>query len=350
MDMRSVSLPFDSVLRHTAGAVRQGVALEALLEQSRITPSHWDERDRVGPVQHLLLCMNTVLALGDATHGMARQRMDALYPVIGLHTALGSPTLESAILALARLYSTASNAVCIQLRTEQQHAILSVHMEARDEGDTAYLEENYLSWIFMQILHLLGREPAISLVTVRHPTYLSRGGLHWAIGARVVQGPITSFRFPRHLLGARPTARAGKNVMWECHQPWLALVADRSPPAPCSYVNDNGFVRFSELVREHGKTANTVRKYFRNAGGVFRDTRRSALVEAASERLRRGDESVETIAADLGYSDARSFRRFLKTATGLTPQQIRAERGAVAPADETEALEALEALCARMAV
>ena len=35
------------------------------------------------------------------------------------------------------------------------------------------------------------------------------------------------------------------------------------------------------------------------------------------------NENVESIAFDLGYSDARSFRRFIRNATELTPQQIR---------------------------
>jgi AraC family transcriptional activator of pobA len=40
-------------------------------------------------------------------------------------------------------------------------------------------------------------------------------------------------------------------------------------------------------------------------------------------KLRSTDDSVEAIAFDLGYADARSLRRFLKAATGETPQQLR---------------------------
>jgi len=39
--------------------------------------------------------------------------------------------------------------------------------------------------------------------------------------------------------------------------------------------------------------------------------------------LRETDDSVEAIGAELGYSDGRSFRRFLKTATGRTPHELR---------------------------
>ena len=51
--------------------------------------------------------------------------------------------------------------------------------------------------------------------------------------------------------------------------------------------------------------------------------RRRALTEAAVKLLRDTDCSVDAIGAELGYSDARSFRRFLKAATGKTPQEHR---------------------------
>jgi len=347
--MRSVALPFDWVRRHTAGAVRHGIPEEELLAKSSINPRYGDSRDTVGPVQHLLLCMNTTLALEDATHGLARVGVGVAYPAIGLRAALGSSNLEGAIIALGQLYGLASNAVRIQLSTEQEHAILSVHMDAADERDAAYLEENYLSWTFMQILHFLGRAPPVPEVTLRDPWHFNLGSRHWAIGGRVVHGEVTSFRFPRALLGLRPRVRAGDNVMWECHQPWLAIVGGGlSATTETNYVNETGFVRFSELVREYGKSANTVRQHLRAAGGVFRDSRRRALVEVASERLCAGHESVEAIAVELGYSDARSFRRFLKIATGLTPQQIRARGAPGQTADEKSALRALQAISARM--
>ncbi len=342
-------LPFDLVRSHTMGAVRHGVPLDTLLSKSFINPRHGDNRDSVSLVQQLLLCMNTSLMLGDATHGMARAGVDISYPAIGLRMALGCSTLEGAVHALGRLYALASNAVHIQLSTEQDVATVSVRMEATDAHDVAYLEENFLSWTFLQMLHFLGGRLLISEVTVRDPLHFSLGCRHWAIGGRVSAGEVTAFHFARSLLSEPPSVRAGENVMWECHQTWLGFLGGRSWPASSTrYVGAAGFVRFSDMVRASGVSSNTLRRHLQTAHGGFRDTRRQSLVAAASDRLCASDESVETIAVELGYSDARSFRRFLKSATGLTPQQIRDRYDAEASQQDLHALLALEALSARM--
>ena len=186
-------------------------------------------------------------------------------------------------------------------------------------------------------------------MSVRDPSNFSLGHRHWAIGGRVGLGEVTAFRFPRGLLGEPPSVRAGENVMWECHQTWLGFVGARNwPTTPTNYASATGFLRFSDMVRESGMSANTLRRRLQASNGGFRDARRRALVSIASDRLYASDESVETIAAELGYSDARSFRRFLKAATGLTPQQIRDRQGAVASQEDLRVLLALESLSARM--
>lgn len=346
-------MPFDWAQRHAIGAVRQGVSLEALLARSHITPRHGDNRDHISPVQSVLLCMNTVLTLEDATHGLARKSFGAAFPVIGLRVMLGSATLEGAITALARLYGMASDAVHIQLTTEEDAATLSVRMEAADAGDGPYLEENFLVWSFIQILHFLGRAPPVAEVVLRDPLHFNRGRPHWGIGGVVTHGETTSFRFPRRLLAAPPATRAGDNVMWECHQSWLPFVAGQAAGGGGDarrYLSADGFVRFADLVAQAGLSPNTLRHRLQASGDSFRADRRRTLAQAATARLIADDASVEAIAADLGYSDARAFRRFLKGATGLTPQQVR-DRGGTGPTeDDRLALEALEALSARMNV
>ena len=65
--MKFAPIPFDSMKRHTAGAVRQGVSDDTLLARSLIGLRYGDHRDLISPAQCLLLCMNTVLAVEDAT-------------------------------------------------------------------------------------------------------------------------------------------------------------------------------------------------------------------------------------------------------------------------------------------
>ena len=346
--MRPKALPFDWVRRQTAGAVRHGVPLDALLSRALIAPRFGDERDTISPLHYVLLCMNTTLAVEDATHGLARRGVDVPYTAIGLRMAVGCANLEGAILALQRLYARASEAVHIRLSTEQEAAILSVHMDAGDEGDAAFLEENYLCWTFMQVLYFLGRAPLVFSVTVRDPAHFCLGREHWAIPGPVQAGSVTEFRFPRRYLGEPPASRAGDNVVFECQRSWLTHLREGASGARANFVGPNGFVRFSDLARSSGKSASTLRRHLQAAEGGFRDARRRALVDMAYARLGAGDEGLEKIAIELGYSDVRSFRRFVKGATGLTPQEIRDRNGLPLEADDADAILALETACARV--
>jgi AraC-like DNA-binding protein len=326
------AIPFDWMLPHTTAAVRQGWSLDALLEKSMIELRYGDRRDVVGPEQAILLCINTVLSAEDAAHGMARAGLHAKYPAIGVTMALGCANLETALEKLCRLYSLASTAVQFRLEAEGQEAALSVHMDARDDFDAAYLEEVFLLWLYMQILHFLGRTPRILGVSVRNPRHFNLGRAHWALHGPVRYGEVTGLRFPRALLAKPPARRADGRVMWECQRSFLAQIAQRpSGEAPTSFTN----ARFVDMVRESGTSASTLRRRLQASEGGFRVVRQRALVDAAMTQLRETDDCVEAVAADLGYSDARSFRRFLKAATGLTPAQIREGRDA-AGAEDTD--------------
>lgn len=326
--MRFDGIPFGLVERQTAGAVRQGLSLERLLDESLIVRRYGDDRDVISPTQYLLLCLNTSLGVQDASHGLAKVGLGPSYPAIGLRMTMGYPRLGDALSALCRFYSMASSDMHFALTGEHAHATFSITMDAWTERDAAQIEEIQLGWLFMNCMNFLGYPPPVSQVVVRDPTHFNMGGRHWAIGGLVRHGATTAFSFPRRLLAEPPAANHGTVVFWECHRRWLEFVGDTMPvPDLSAYVTDAGFVRFADIVRESGRSANTVRQRLQSSSsGNFRDARQRALADAAAVRLCASAESVDAVAAECGYSDARSFRRFVKAATGLTPQQIR-QRG-----------------------
>lgn len=349
--MSLVRIPLSSMQPHIDGAVRQGLPLDALLTGSCIDAFQGDDRDQIGPAQALLLCLNTVIWMEDATHGLARTGMRRTYPAMGLTMALGRSTLEGGLLTLAKLYAQESNAVQIQLRTEQDSAVLAIQTETKQDQDAAYLEENFLMWLFMQLFRFLGYVPFVADVTVRDPCHFNLGRPHWVMRGTVRYGEVTAFRFPRRLLAAPPGAPAGDDIMWECHKLLLDYL-DRGAgkAAYHAYLVDGTFVRFSDLVRQSGKSANTLRRQLRTTDLGFRGARQRALVEAAYARLSEGADTVEMIAGDLGYSDTRSFRRFLKAATGLTPQQIRHQQSFDLAGADARARRAIRALGERLSI
>jgi AraC-like DNA-binding protein len=341
-------MPFDWITRHTDGVVRQGLSFEELMKSSLIDLRHGDNRDMVRPAQFLLLCMNTALGINDAAHGLARSRIDPAYTALGLRVALGCATLEAAINAVARLYRAASAAVLIELRTTQDQAFLSIRANSVRDADAAVLEDTYLSWLFMHCIYYLGGRMPVSGVPTRDPFHFNLGGRHLAIGSPVQFGAVTSMQFPKALLGRRSQNRAGPNPHWDCFRLWLEFVEQtNTKPGMQEILTGGGQLHLKDIAELSGKSTSTIRRRLRGDGG-FRNTRSHVLAAAAVRKLRCSDDSVDAIAAELGYSDARSLRRFLKACTGATPQQIRAS-GLDAHRVDTEVHRRLRAIGLAMA-
>jgi AraC-like DNA-binding protein len=326
--INSASIPFAVVSRISAGAVAQGVRQDVLLSQSLIEPKYGDDRDRISPVQLLLLSMNANRSVEDATHGLGVRQLPIAVSVIGLRAIMGSSTLEAALQSLERLYRVSSSPVRLELAVEGGEAILKVQAEARTETAAHTVEDTYLTWMFMHCSRFLGHSLAVNEVRVRDPGHVTLGGRHFAIGAPTRLGGVSALRFRKSLLASKRGGRASDTPMWDCMRPWVETLARASPPQ-----EDNAPWRLSvdQLAKRAGVSSATMRRQLDDSDGGYRVARRRALAKTGVTLLQTTDASVESVAAELGYADARSFRRFLKEALGKTPIQFRSEASNVDP-------------------
>jgi AraC-like DNA-binding protein len=342
------ALPYSWLRRETAGAVRQGLSFDYLMSESLIDLQYRDDRDVIGPAQAVLLCMNTVLALQDSAHGLANASIVPRHSELGLRIALGSATLEASINSVTGFYHSVCSAVRFNLQNKDDTTTLSIMVDAPNTEDAIQLEEIYLTWLFMHCIYFLGRSMPIIDVMVRDPAHFNMGQQHFGIGAPVRYGPVTSFRFARSLLGARSVNRAGDNPHLEAALLWLDFVQGEAAEKPSIiYLGEQGFTRLKDIAEERSVSRSTIRRRLQSVDGGFRGARERALVKAATRMLISSDESVEAISAELGYADARNFRRFFKNATGLTPQQARARSRDVGSVGEQRVLDKLAIVSAR---
>jgi len=311
-------IPLSWLARLCAGAEAQGVSREQLFAHSLIELQHGDDRDRISPAQHLLLCMNTALAIDDAAHGFGFSRLHCGYSALSLRVMLGCSTLDSALQAVARLYRLESSIVRIELASTDDAAILKVQAEAKTASGSFILEDIVVSWLFVCCSHFIGRPLPVIDVMTRDRAHMNVGHRHWAAKAPVRVGAASALRFSTAALALRRMGQAGGDAHWACLRPWLRFV-EGDADAPSLAQATVSALRLDRLARQAGLSPQALR---RRLGG-FRQIRRQALAEAGVALLRSGDASVEAVAADLGYADARSFRRFLKGATGKTPNEIR---------------------------
>jgi len=93
---------------------------------------------------------------------------------------------------------------------------------------------------------------------------------------------------------------------------------------PAAFGETGGVdLRVKDMAREAGVSPSTLRRRMQRDHGGFRAARQQAIVQSGLAMLRNDRDSVDAVAVQLGYSDARSFRRFIKKATGRTPEEIR---------------------------
>lgn len=315
-------------MRQSAGAIAGGLDQSVLFERSLIEPRYGDDRDEISPAQLVLLCMNTAYSVEDGVHGLGWRPMHAHYSAMGLRVMLGSSTLESGLQAVARLYSKASPTIHLHLRTEHDEATLAIECEGATPAQSAFLEDNNLSWMFMHCGQFLGRPMPLTSITTRDPTHISIGGSHYAMKAPVRAGSISELRFPKALLAAKRDNNGTDCAFWDCMRPWLEFIEADDRPRQIRDA-DTAALRLGVLARRTHVSVSTLRRRMAAEGGLRR-MRRDALVDTGIGLLQAGA-SVDEIAEQLGYSNAGSFRRFLKAATGKTPQEIRRDLPAPAP-------------------
>jgi AraC-like DNA-binding protein len=181
------------------------------------------------------------------------------------------------------------------------------------------LEDCHLGHFFIGISHFLGRPlPALYVVT-RDPEHVNLSNMHWSTRVPVEFGCNSGIAFPRALLGASRQMNLEEDSRWGAVQRWL----DFAEPDPALEISPLANIKLLKA----GPSGNTASVGDGAPMAGFRSARQQIIVDAAIRILTNTRDSVESIAAQLGYSEARSFRRFMKGATGRTPDQIRSGFG-----------------------
>lgn len=322
--MFEAGIPLWWVERQTLGAAAEGISRDKLYDNCLIERRHGDDRDRVSSAQLTLLYMNICTSIDDEAHGLGGSRIRLGHAELAMRAILGCPTLDRAIAAMTRLYNLTSSPVRFALHMEGDDAVLVVHCENR-KYDTAppFLEDCYASFAFMLLSHFLGYALPLRSVDTRDFDHVNLNSRHWATRSPVRLAAATALRMPRSTLPLLRGADSADHDYRHLMRSWVGFVEQDMFPVA---FGDPGAITLSvsSLAREAGVSPSTLRRRMQRDHGGFREARRQAMVRSGLALLRNGRHSVDAIAVQLGYSDARSFRRFIKNTTGRTPEEIRA--------------------------
>ncbi|GEM_PF-2382390 len=337
-------VPISEAYSYSDGAVMRGLSRDALFKQSHVEP---DTQPFLSIGQIVLVAMTAIAETDDHFIGYGRRPYPPSQLILMLRIMMACETLERAIGSLAHFHAMGLP-ISLGLYTEGMGAQLRIACDEAFGGENApIIEDIYLNTIFGGLSYFLGRRFPATAVTTRNRGHLL-GARHWSMEAPLHVGGHAALHFPISLLSETRQGNPTDNIGWSVIRHRMALESE-----PGSLVTDSAVtirrLNTTALCEELGISPATFRRRNNLAGGNFRRFREETLVEASLSLLADETRSVSSIAADLGYADVRSYRRFIKGATGMTPDQLRANSAAAAMQDfEPKILSRIEDIATRI--
>ena len=334
-----VQIPLPSSVGSAGGIVLGGIDLNTLLQRSLIE----EGATHATANQHILLMLNSIDMTGDEAHALGVSRLNQGFASLGLRTMLSTQALGPALKVLARYFITCSSTIRMQVDHQGESARISLRAEGPNHERSEVLEDIWFNALYTFICWFVGRRVPVLAATVARVDQAHSHRVHWATKAPLTRGEVSSLLVPLICLQWARQVSDVEEPVWEALRFWMDEDAKPLEGRTGLRTLFNGLdaparTRVGEAFagRPVGERQLS-RRIKREYGASFRDLRGDALAEVARTLLLTSGEPIEAIGAQLGYAEERSFRRFLRGRTGLTPAQIR--NGAMlAPRSSDEAV------------
>ena len=316
--------PISEAYMRSDGAEKLGISRKRLFDASYIDPVIQNE---ISVAQMVLLSMNTISETGDFLLGLGRKPIPASQLILVLRIMMGCTTVDRGLHSVAHFHEL-GHPISVGLKSE---AGVSQFWVSCDDGfglsNARSIEDIYINIVFSALCYFLGRRFPVFAVTTRNDLQLTNTR-HWSMYAPVRRGTLAALHFDTSLLCEHRQGDPTDEIFWSILHDKIALHASHQEPAPGDAVSIRRLNTLS-LCHELGISTATFRRRNQSSGGTFRRFREETLVEASLKLLADGTQSVSSIASQLGYADVSSYRRFIKGATGRTPDQLRTEAHAL---------------------
>ena len=320
-------IPLSWATRQATQAVACGISLDRLFDRALITPVHGDDRDTISPLQLTLFQAVMVLETNDGTHSMVRHRLEPELGPLAFRILLGGGNLGDSLLALSKFFEIATRLIRYSLTIQGTQAVLSLQIDDRDGG--IWQEDIQLVYLYLGLTYFLAQLFPVTCVTTRNREHVNLGAMHYAFNCPVRLGSCTSLSFPKELLVCRPRHPGTDEFAWVPLRDALQMMEPSGATGGDGVSNQT--LRAAAMADEQLMAPSTMRRRLARDGLKFRQLREQALRDKALRLLNMRPFCIEAIAAELGYADARSFRRFIKRATGRTPSELRDDHQAAVP-------------------
>ncbi|MGB3626178.1 MAG: helix-turn-helix domain-containing protein [Henriciella sp.] len=285
----------------------------------------------LGEASEVLSAADVVIALAssavmrnDETHSLGEASLPKGYASMCARMMFGNPTFGHALTATSKFMAASHGVFELNLNTNEGVVRLSLAAKGRDTAGTAALEAVWISMLTMMANRYLCEHLPVNKLGVRAANR-TQSRLEKSLEPQdVVREDTTFVEFPEAYLLKR-----GKS--WHTETPLIdsvlftfgsgaslqeeETVAGEAIRSLDLYESDTIPAQLSARQKRR-----LIGKHF---GENFRSMELKRRVDHALKLIAQPHLTMSDIAERTGYSDDRSFRRFIKMQTGHTPSAIR---------------------------
>lgn len=330
----SGSLPFGWAGQTAIIAAHRGMPIFDILAGAGIGGPRGiiDDQTAVSAAQYALIGVGIINLVGDEMHAVSRTRMQRGTVSTGLKIMASARTFRAAIESLAKFYSLMGQAEKIDLVVSGGVARVELTAGIDDKRVAAVIEEMMAVSLHCQFGFVLGR--SLSLLALVTPGDHPNSNLgHPYLDCRIVRGTTTALLFSASYLDLEPSAKISDTPITDCVFDWLDRIGnpasagvDRDSLKPLSAAVFDKLreldISYAECCQQMGMQGDELRRALFAEGSGYRLLRHSALIDRLRPHLAAG-ENMDDVAMALGYSDARSLRRSVRSASGMSLTELR---------------------------
>lgn len=338
------ALPFGWAGKTAAVAAGRGAPILDALSGANVGGADGviDDRTALTAAQYCFMCIGIINLVDDEIHGVSRTRMPRRTVSTGLRIMASARSLRTAIEALRKFYVMVGQGDKITLVTSGPATQLQIAADICDPRLSATVQEMVAIALHCQFSYILDRLLPLSAF-VTHGDHPHCNRVHPYLGCPVVRGNKTALVFPTYCLDLEPVAKLGDTPVADAVLHWLKRLDARtlagfdrhSLRAVSAAVYDcllDRDLSYAECSVELNLPNDELRRALLAEGNGYRSLRHSAFLERLRPHLLAGA-SLDDVAFALGFSDARSLRRSVLSASGLSMSELR-KAIHVADADE----------------
>ncbi len=316
-------------------SARRGVPIHDALLRGGVAPEAGAIHDDtpIGAAEFHLIC-NTLIAMhDDELHGASRRGMPRGTGSLGLRIMSSADDLRTAITMLLKFYSMVGTFCDFTFQEAEGLATITILSRDAAQDMSAIVEEVMANWLQIQLCYVMQMPIRLTGFTTRSAAHPSLGGVHPFFNCPVLLGEKAAISFSSGYLGLAPKARIGAAPLGDSVFYWLRQMAEidshQLPDAAARPISvavlellRSELLSFQDCADAMGCLERELRQDLFGEGSSFRQLRRIALIDRVRPWFQTGA-CMDDIADRLGYSDARSLRRGLKLATGLSLAELR---------------------------